>query len=109
MKRSNKLYSMPTVNQAVETLGQTQDYRVIVLTGNLLDEYICIAPDNDHYNFYFYEVALNEWSSAYKMQRFSGKMPKWLQEHMQDSLPDAWWDAEYRDYLLDEMRELAII
>ena len=100
---------MKAVTEAVETLGQKNDYRVIVLNGCLLDEYICIAPDDNHYNFYFYEVPLNEWSSAYKMQRFSGKMPKWLQEHMQDSLPDAWWDAEYRDYLLDEMRELAII
>lgn len=69
MRTSNKLYSMGAVDKAVEELIR-MDYEVIEMQGSLLDDYMCIAPNESMYNFYFYEVFLNSQSSAYKVQRF---------------------------------------
>ena len=52
------------------------------IPGCLLDSYICIAPDTDHYNFIFRVRVLNEWSSAYTLRRCV-KLPAWALEELE--------------------------
>lgn len=81
MSKSTKVYGANAVYEAVSKL-EAQGYEIISLDGCLLDDYICLSHDSTKYNFFFYEVALNCWSSGYKMQRFSARMPKFLQERL---------------------------
>ena len=77
---AKKLYTMEAVDLAVEEL-QRKGYEIVNLGGCLLDSYFCIAPDEQHYHFYFAEEYLNEWSSAYSVRRYS-KIPKWAKDEM---------------------------
>ena len=78
--KSKNLYEPKAVYNALVELTE-KGYEIVTLEGCLLDDYICLSHDKTKYNFFFYEVALNEWQSAYKMQRFS-VMPKFLQERV---------------------------
>lgn len=106
MSTSKKLYDPKAVDRFVEDLSLNHGYDITIVNGSLLDEYICISHDATKYNFYFYEVALNEWSSAYKMQRFSKRMPKFLQEHLEDILTGDWSDPSYRRYIYEDIAEV---
>lgn len=103
MNKSTKLYDAKAVDNFVENLSENHGYDVVIVNGSLLDEYICISHDSMKYNFYFYEVALNSWQSAYKMQRFSKRMPKYLQEHLEDMLTYEGADPAYRRYIYEDV------
>lgn len=106
MSTSKKLYDSKAVDRFVEDLSLNHGYDITIVNGSLLDEYICISHDATKYNFYFYEVALNEWQSAYKMQRFSKRMPKFLQNHLEDILTSDWSDPSYRRYIYEDIAEV---
>ena len=64
MKLSNKLYSYESVEKCIADLLTPEGYEVEIIPGCLVDNYICYAPDENHYNFLFIESYINEWSSG---------------------------------------------
>ena len=70
-----KLYSMAAVDDALEFLTEN-GYEIVTIPGSLLDSYICIAPDDSHYNVILRENYVNAWSSAYTVRNYK-KLPKW--------------------------------
>lgn len=77
------LYSLKAVEQAVNELEKA-GYEIIVIDGCLIDSYVCIAPDENHWNYIFYEHYLNEWSSAYKVRRcskISKRVERWMEQN----------------------------
>lgn len=54
-------------------------YEIHIFPGALVDSFICVAPDDKHYNFIFWEKYINEWSSGLT-QRKCRKLPKWALE-----------------------------
>lgn len=71
-----KLYSYDAVQKAIETVLAPAGYEIIEIPGCLIDSYVCVAPDDDHYNVIFKETYLNQWSSAYTVRNYR-KLPKW--------------------------------
>ena len=59
-----------------------QGYDVHEFEGVLVDSYICIAPDEKHYHFIFWEKYLNAWSSGLTMLRYS-RLPAWANEKLE--------------------------
>ena len=106
MSRSTKLYDPKAVDRFVENLSLNYGYDITIVNGSLIDEYICISHDPTKYNFYFYEVALNAQASVYKMQRFSKRMPKFLQDHLEEILTSDWSDPSYRRYIYEDIAEV---
>lgn len=70
MKSLSGFYSLDAVSKATEELRE-QGYSVEPMNSKtpLLDSWVCLAPDIQHYNFIFDAIPLNEWSSAYKITR----------------------------------------
>lgn len=85
----SKVYSYSGVCEAVSRLAD-DGYMVYEVPGCLVDGFICIAPDEKHWNFEFREVYLNEWSSGLSMRRFRelSQRQKDLIEKIENS-----WDA----------------
>ena len=79
-----KLYTLTAVEISIETLTK-HGYDINVIPGSLLDNYICIPPDNDKYIFEVREVYLNVCSSAYSMRRHS-KLSKRLIKEIDQSI-----------------------
>lgn len=80
------LYGLEEAEQAVNEL-EKGGWEIIVVEGVLLDSYVCIAPDDRHWNYIFYEHYLNEWSSAYKVRRcskISKRVERWMEKNEQD-------------------------
>lgn len=67
-----------TAQSVYEAVGKLEEmgYEIVTIEGCLLDSYIAIAPDEQHYHYIFRETYLNEWSSAYTVRRYS-RLPKW--------------------------------
>lgn len=65
----SRVYSFSSVETAVSKLAD-DGYMVYEIPGYLVDSYICLAPDDRHWNFEFKETYLNEWSSGLTMRRF---------------------------------------
>lgn len=81
MARSN-LYTLNAVENALNRLSD-MGYEIVTIEGTLIDNYICLPPDDDHYVWEFYENYLNEWSSAYRYRRskkISRRQKKMLEE-----------------------------
>ena len=70
------VYSYRSVEQCVYEDLEPMGYEIHVFPGVLVDSFICIAPDEQHYNFIFWEEYLNEWSAALTCRRCQ-KLPKW--------------------------------
>ena len=68
-RKSKKLYSYTAVENYINNKLIPAGYAVEIVEGCLIDNYYCFAPDEFHYNFVFREVAVNEWSSALRMER----------------------------------------
>ena len=68
---------------------ENDGYEILSVPGSLLDSYICVAPDENHWNYIFREEYLNESSSAYSFRR-CGKISKATWKWYEKSL--AWWD-----------------
>ena len=64
------VYSYSAVAAAVQQL-EKDGYFVYEVPGALVDGYICLAPDEKHWNVEFRETYLNEWSSGLTMRRFT--------------------------------------
>ena len=65
----SRVYSFSSVATAVSQLAD-DGYMVYEIPGCLVDSYICLAPDDERWNFEFKEKYLNEWSSGLTMRRF---------------------------------------
>lgn len=73
------VYDYTAVEKAIREHLLPTGYEVHVVPGVLLDSYVCIAPDDQHYHFCCREVAMNEWSSALTVQRYR-RLPKWAKD-----------------------------
>lgn len=82
-----KVYSYKDVDAFVYDLTYKHGYECIQIPGCLVDGYICIAPDDKHWNFVFRETYLNEWSSALTMRRCR-KIPRALQKEINRLISD---------------------
>lgn len=71
------LYTFDAVNEYIRAKLLPLGYEVWTIPGSLIDSYVCIAPDEEHYNFVFREEYLNEWSSALSCRRCQ-RLPKWV-------------------------------
>lgn len=71
-----KMYSYKAVEKFIDEKLIPAGYEIYQIEGTLVDSYICIAPDENHYNFIFKEAYINEWSSALTMRRCK-KLTKW--------------------------------
>ena len=65
-----QVYGWRAVVAAVQQL-EKDGYFVYEVPGVLVDGYICLAPDEKHWNIEFKETYLNEWSSGLTMRRFT--------------------------------------
>lgn len=70
------IYSYKAVEKFIEEKLIPQGYEVVEIPGALVDSYVCIAPDDGHYNFIFREQYLNEWSSGLTARRCR-KLTRW--------------------------------
>lgn len=71
MRTSKKLYTSTAVETFISKLLD-QGYDLMTIEEGSLLEYgkaLLIAPDTKHYNFIIQEKYLNEWSSAYTVNR----------------------------------------
>jgi len=68
--RKENLYDYHEIDELITKLT-TENYTCIQTDEGVLGSgnWICIAPDNNHYNFIINEVALNCWSSAHTIRR----------------------------------------
>lgn len=73
------IYSYKAVEKFIEDKLIPEGYEIELIPGALVDSYICIAPDANHYNFIFRETYLNEWSSGLTMRRCRA-LTKWALE-----------------------------
>ena len=64
MKTSNNVYIYKAVEDYIVNTLEPLGYEIIQIEGSLVDNFICYAPDDKHYNFIFLEKYLNEWSSG---------------------------------------------
>ena len=109
-RQSKAHFSVATVEKAIRELISEHGYQVIEIRGSLLDEYLLIAPEENQYNYYFYEEYVSERASRYKMQRFTKKMPKWLVSRVDNLLSEeeeanAWWDSEdHADFVREAIK-----
>ena len=58
-------------------------YEIHQIPGSLVDNYICIAPDERHWNFTFREEYINEWASCL-IKRKCRKLPKWAEAMLKE-------------------------
>lgn len=77
---AKNLYSYKAVDELRERLRNEHGYTSIQLREGVLGsgDFLCFAPDEQHYHFLVREVYLNEWSSAHTIRRVS-KISKALQ------------------------------
>lgn len=71
MKTSSKVYSYTAIENFINDTLIPHGYEIIQVPGCLVDNYICYAPDEKHYNFLFLEKPLNAWSSGLFEHKFS--------------------------------------
>lgn len=71
-----KLYTYQAVDKFIAEKLAPAGYEIEEIPGALVDSYICIAPDAEHYNFIFREEYINEWSSGLSCRRYQ-KLPRW--------------------------------
>ena len=81
------LYGLEEVERFIAEKLDPLGYEVYAVSGGLLDNLFCYAPDDKHYNFIFKEEYLNSWSSAYSMRRCM-KMPKWAEKMIDDYMDE---------------------
>ena len=81
---SKNLYTYQAVDNLRDRLRNEFGYTSIQLREGVLGsgDFLCIAPDEQHYHFLVREVALNEWNSAHTIRRVS-KISKALQEEIE--------------------------
>lgn len=65
-----QVYDWRAVAAAVQQL-EKDGYFVYEVPGVLVDGYICLSPDEKHWNIEFRETYINEWSSGLTMRRFT--------------------------------------
>ena len=70
------IYSYKAVEKFIAEKLIPAGYEIELIPGALVDSYVCIAPDENHYNFIFRETYINEWSSGLTMRRCM-KLTKW--------------------------------
>lgn len=92
-----KVYSFTAVEKFIAEKLEPQGYEVHQIPGSLVDDYICIAPDDRHYNFCFRSQYLNEWSSGLTLRKCR-KLPKWAvamleEENLRLAREEAEWEA----------------
>lgn len=81
MARSN-LYTPKTVENTLNALADI-GYEIVTIEGSLIDNYICLPPDDGYVVWEFYECYLNEWSSAYRYRtskKISRRLARLLEE-----------------------------
>ena len=61
------IYSYKAVEKFIEEKLIPAGYEIELIPGALVDSYVCIAPDENHYNFIFRETYINEWSSIFRL------------------------------------------
>lgn len=84
MRTSTKLYSSTAVEKAIDKLYE-MGYDLVVLEEGSLLEYgkaVMLAPDDNHYSYLFTEIYLNEWSSAYHVDRRRKLPPEYTPEKL---------------------------
>lgn len=84
---SKKLYTYQAVDDLRNRLRNEHGYTSIQLREGVLGsgDFLCIAPDEQHYHFLVREVYLNEWSSAHTIRRV-GKISKALQAEIDTAI-----------------------
>lgn len=84
---AKNLYSYKAVDELRERLVNEHGYDVVQLSEGVLGSgsFVCLAPDEKHYNFVVREVALNEWSSAHTVRR-TAKIGKALQAEIDEAI-----------------------
>ena len=65
-----KKYSYKAVETFISEKLAPAGYDIHQIPGSLVDEYVCIAPSENYYNFIFREQYINEWSSGLSMHRY---------------------------------------
>jgi hypothetical protein len=74
-----KLYTQTAVNDFVFGKLADMGYEIHTRPSVLVDEYICVAPNDEYMNVLFLDKYLNEWSSALRMRKCR-KLPKWAED-----------------------------
>lgn len=71
MRTSNKRYSSAAIEGLIAKAIENGYELMTIAEGSLLEygKALLIAPDTHHYNFIIRERYLNEWSSAYSVDR----------------------------------------
>ena len=72
MKKYKGRYNWENVKECIQDLLK-EGYYIEKIEGCLIDSYILIPPDDEHYCFLFKETYLNEWSSCYTVIRFTSR------------------------------------
>lgn len=68
--KREKLYDYHEIDELIGRLTK-ENYECVQVDEGILGSgnWICVAPDDKHYNFIINEVALNCWSSAHTIRR----------------------------------------
>lgn len=76
---AKNLYTYQAVDNLRDRLRNEYGYTSIQLSEGVLGSgsFVCLAPDEKHYNFVVREVYINEWSSGHTVRR-TGKISKAL-------------------------------
>lgn len=62
------LYTQRAVDEAANKLAR-MGYTFHELPGSLLAPFVAESPDNNHWNYVFREVYMNEWCSMYSVRK----------------------------------------
>ena len=78
-----KLYEHTSVEKFIFERLVPAGYEVHQIEGSLVDNWVCIAPDEKHWNFEFKEQHVNEWSSGLS-QRRTRRLSKWAEAMLEE-------------------------
>ena len=83
------LYTFRAVDDLRDRLVNEYGYNTIQLHEGVLGSgsFVCLAPDDKHYNFVVREVYINEWSSGHTVRRCA-KISKKLQSEIDAAIRD---------------------